>query len=1100
MDYRILGKLEVLDESGPVEVGTGKQRSLLALLLIHTDELLQVDRIADALWEGEPPESAVKTVQVLVSRLRKAFGPAMQLETDGGGYRLRVGGARLDRADAEAAIAHGRKALAAGDSAAAAAALGEALARWRGSSLEDFRYDGFAAAEASRLDELRWSATEDRIDADLALGRHVNLLAELDRLVADHPLRERLWGQRMLALYRSGRQAEALAAYDELRRRLDEELGLAPSPALQQLQQAVLRQDSSLASPSSAGAAGSFVGRAAEMSELTRSLADTRLGHGSLVVISGEPGIGKTRLAAEFSRRVAELGGHVVWGRCWEAGGAPAYWPWVQILRSLLRASPSLEELLDHEPELAALLPELDAAASPSAEGDRFLLFDAASRFIRAAAAREPLALILDDVHAADIPSILLLEFLATALADAPVLLVVVSRPSQQTARLDRVARHTLTLRGLAADELAALLERTASLETSGDLLQSILAETGGNPLFVGELARLLVDTELTDDAWRRALLHGTSSLIARRLEELSEESIEVLEQAAVLGRDVSLPVLTAVTGRMPEALLDALAEAVSAGILEQPRPVPTEFRFKHVLFRDALYEQLKPSRRLNLHRAVGQALAELHTDDPEPFLAEIAHHCFLGAAGGDSDAAVQFGQLAAEQAQRVLAHEEAARLYEQTLRILELSGNVEPQQRCDLLLALGNAQMRSGNVTSAQNTFARTADVAERAGLSSLLARASLGYGGPFLLDRMVHDTRFVPLLERALSQLPLGTDDKLRVRLLARLGGALRRDMPERAAACSEQAVSLARTLGDPATIAYALDASFGSLWHTPLEIDRWLQTANEIIELAEAAGDAERALEGRHHRIGTLMHLGRIHEAEQDMRVLTTLAQTLRQPAELWFASVYEALLAMFRGDLDLAEDRISAAPAFAREQKMQAWDVSSMQTIQLHALRREQGRLDEIADGLEEFLTAEPSRLLYRCMLADLQLQLGRTEQARASLADLGRNGFRELAQDNEGIYAMALLGELCHALDDHEHAAALYDVLLPFDGRAATSYPEISVGAVARYLGLLALTCGRTEEAERHLRAALEQNTNMGALPWFEHARRELTLAASSLSN
>jgi hypothetical protein len=324
--------------------------------------------------------------------------------------------------------------------------------------------------------------------------------------------------------------------------------------------------------------------------------------------------------------------------------------------------------------------------------------------------------------------------------------------------------------------------------------------------------------------------------------------------------------------------------------------------------------------------------------------------------------------------------------------------------------------------------------------------------------------------------------------VRLLARLAGAVRREpSTARAAALSDEAVELARANGDAATLAYALSASFAAIWRSPTRVEEWLTVADEIVTLAEAAGDQERALEGRHHRVGALMHIGDISAAERELDALLQIAQTLRQPSMLRFASTCAALLAEFRGDYEAAEDRIFEALAYAGE--AQAGDITSTM-IQLYVLRREQGRLDEIADAVGLFLQRDPSRLLYRCMLVDLNVRVGRPDAARLQLAELGSRGFAPLAQDNEGIFAMALLSESCRALNDAAHAAELYELLLPYDGRNATSYPEISAGAVSRYLALLAETCNRPGDARRHYQDALVQNERMGASPWLAHTQSD----------
>ena len=255
MDFRILGPLEVAQDGQSLRLGGAQQRALLAVLLIYRGEVLSTDRLIDELWADCPPPTAAKTVQGYVSQLRRVLGEEA-IVTRGHGYRLAVVSDQVDVARFEALVSEGQTALADGDAANAQQRLGEALALWRGEPLADFAYDAFAQAEIARLQESRLAAIEARIDADLALGEHTRLVAELEALVHQHPLRERLIAQLMLALYRSGRQAEALACYRAARKRLVEELGLDPGRDLQELEEAILTQDRALDLPTRGSARG----------------------------------------------------------------------------------------------------------------------------------------------------------------------------------------------------------------------------------------------------------------------------------------------------------------------------------------------------------------------------------------------------------------------------------------------------------------------------------------------------------------------------------------------------------------------------------------------------------------------------------------------------------------------------------------------------------------------------------------------------------------------------------------------------------------------------------------------------------------------------
>jgi DNA-binding SARP family transcriptional activator len=421
MDYRILGPLEAFDGERALSLGGTRQRAVLALLLLHANEALSRDVIIDELWGESPPPTAAKVLQNCISALRKELPDAGEtLRTVGSAYALKVGTDELDRDRFQHTVAQGRAALAAGESEQAAEQLRAALGLWRGAPLSDFAYERFAQEEIGRLEELHVEAVEDRIDADLACGRAGELVAELEALVARHPVRERLRRQLMLALYRSGRQAEALAAYRDARQTLLGELGIEPTRALQELEKAILAQDPSLdtaprpaAHAASPGrhAATPVVGREAELALFEAGLDDALSGRGRLFLVIGPASAGKTHLADEVASRAKARGAAVRWGRGWEGGDAPPYWPWRQAVR----------ELPTHD------------------GGGRFDYFATVTELLRSEAKRQPLMLVLDDLQAADEDSLLLLEFVASEVAEMPMLIVGLAR--DEAPRLEELAR-----------------------------------------------------------------------------------------------------------------------------------------------------------------------------------------------------------------------------------------------------------------------------------------------------------------------------------------------------------------------------------------------------------------------------------------------------------------------------------------------------------------------------------------------------------------------------------------------------------------------------------------------------------------------------------
>ena len=1104
MEFRILGPLEIRSSGQLLGVGAHKQRVLLAALLLEANRVVSSDRLIEALWEEQPPPTAVKALQLYVSHLRQLLGKE-RLVTKAPGYLLRVGADdELDLERFERLREQGR--------------LRDALALWRGAPLADLAYDRFAQDEIARLEELRLVCLEERVEQDLAAGRDAELVGELEALVKEHPFRERLRAQLMLALYRAGRQAEALDAYQQARATLVEELGIDPGRQLRELHQSMLRQDPALdlraAGAEAAGAVadtrGIFVGREAELEELRAGLDAAIAGRGSLFLLAGEPGIGKSRLAEEVMRQ-AEAGRAIVLvGRCWEAGGAPAYWPWVQSLRTFVEQSEpealrgqlagGAVDLAQLVPELRQLFPDLPEPSAES-EGARFRLFDSVERFLRNAAAVRPLVLVLDDLHAADEPSLLLLRFVAGRLGESRILVVGTYRNVDPTVRdplgatLAELAREPVTRRvelgGLTRADVARYIDASAGALPSAPLVTAIHAETEGNPLFVGEVVRLLVAegqfADVADGAlWTLGIPQGVREVIGRRLGRLPEESKRVLTLASVIGREFGLDAVERIGDLSGDDLVEVLDEAVEARLLTSVPGARGRLRFGHALIRETLYEGLTTVRRVQLHRRVGEALESLHAPDPEPHLAELAHHFFEAAPGGDIDKALEYAQRAGERALRLLAYEEATRLYELGLQALELKHSPQPVRRCELLLSLGEAQARAGAESAAMSAFFGAAELARATGASDLLAQAALGYGGRFVWGVAGIDEQVVPLLEDALRG--LGDEESpLRAKVLARLAGALRdQDEPERREELSAQAVELARRCDDQSALAYALDGRYSAIWR-PGNSEERLSIADEILRLAEEVGDRERAVQARFYRAFALLELGRVAAMHAELEVMERVVAELRQPAQRWYVAILGTILALLRGDFD--EARAAAPQTFELAKTMHARLPHGSYVGQMFLLHREQGRVDELVDMAEQLTEAMPTMDAFRCILASVYTLLGREAEARALLKSLAERDF-DVRVDNDKLFGWSLLAEVCSSLGETEHATRLYALLRPHSHLNAVCHPACAIGSVARYLGMLAATTSRWEDAAGHFEDALEMNARMGARPWLAHTQRD----------
>ena len=662
MDFRLLGPLEVLDGNAPVRVAAGKQRALLALLLLNANRTVARDRIIDDLWGDDLPESAQKMVQIHVSQLRKAL-PEPRLQTRAPGYLLEVADEELDLARFERSVAAGRDALARGDARTAADLLRQGLALWRGPALAEFT-EPFARHEGARLEELRAAALEWRLEADLELGDHGDVVGELESLIARHPLRERLRSQHMLALYRSGRHAEALDAYQAFRRMLDDELGIEPPTALRELERRMLQQDPSLDAPrrparaprvSAEGAAAPRLpaavaeapaGRARELVQFERLLAEARSGQRRLVFVTGEAGIGKTTIIERFlADAAAEDALLVARGQCVEHRGAgEAYLPVLEALGRLAR-QPGAEGLVrllaQQAPTWLAQMPwlleddELESVHRRLAGATHERMLREMLETLEAIGVETPVVLVLEDLHWSDPSTIDLLEAVAKRREPVRLLVLGTYRRGEAIAQDHPVHRleQSLRSRGLCAqvalgglaedalDEYAAALLGGGSPAGLGRLLHE---RTGGNPLFAKTLLESWLEQGLLDEAADLERLavdipDSIRDLIEQMLSQLDPADQGLLEAASVAGQRFSAASVAAALDRDTaevEARCGALAR--SGRFLESDGEdswpdgtIASCFAFSHDLQREVVYDRLPAARRARVARQRRQAAGD---------------------------------------------------------------------------------------------------------------------------------------------------------------------------------------------------------------------------------------------------------------------------------------------------------------------------------------------------------------------------------------------------------------------------------------------------------------------------------------------------------
>lgn len=717
----MLGPLEVVVDGRSLALGGTKQRSVLAVLLLNPNRVVSTDRLIEDVWGETAPDEPLRVLQVYVSNVRKLLRSARDerndevIETRKPGYLLRAEPQQHDLLLFEELVRSGREALAGDDPASAADSLARALALWRGEALADLGYEPFAARAVARLNEMRLSAIEDRIEAELSLGHHRQVTTELEDLVAEQPLRERLWGQLMIALYRSGRQSDALGAYKQVREALVEQLGIDPSPELQALENAILGHDESLRHVEDAPAAAlprelpagrlvpmppevarrpetTFVGRDPELERLRQHLgraADEGL---QLVVLLGEAGIGKSRLARQLAVEAHAADTSILFGRCDEEPLRP-YQPFAEALTQYVASLRANGTPASVAPELWPLVDEPVEHPSSSDTGaaelhDRFRLFEAAASFFGRLAATRPLVLVLDDLHWADAATLILLRHLVRRLQSAPILVLATARDVEPRASADHAFTDlnrelpltTIRLRGLPMEDVGALLASTTLPGGEAPALaRAFHIRTEGNPFFLTELIRHVAESAVTIDPSasrgsalapeRLPLPENVSALIGRRLAGLSDPTRRVLSIAAVVGRRFSIEILQPISGWDEEPLLDALEEAQASGVIFELPDAMGVFTFSHGLVREVLYGGMTRVRRARLHGRVAETMEELHPDGAQ--LVEVAYH-FAQAGDTTLEQAARAAWRAGDYAMSRLGYDEAAELYQQALGALD--------------------------------------------------------------------------------------------------------------------------------------------------------------------------------------------------------------------------------------------------------------------------------------------------------------------------------------------------------------------------------------------------------------------------------------------
>jgi DNA-binding SARP family transcriptional activator len=799
MQFKILGPLAIEADGRQIQPPGLRQRALLVILLLHQGEVVSAERLIEELYGSEPPPSAATSLRAHISRLRSTLGREDVLITRARGYALELQPGAVDSERFEQLVDAARRQRAAGSLEAAAASLREALALWRGPPLVDFAYEGFAQPEIARLEELRLTAIEEQAQVELDLGRHVELVGTVERLVREFPLRERLRGQLMLALYRSGRQAEALEAFQEVREKLVHELGIEPGAELRELQRAILRQDAALElarAPRRAGATLPrerdadlvLLERDSELAALAEAAEAAAGGEGRVVLVSGEPGIGKTSLVTRFLREQSARG-RVLFCTCDDLSIPRPLGPLRDLLGSV---SPPLEEALcrGEAPHSIHALLIAELALPPG-----------------------PTVLALEDVHWADEATCDAITVVGRRIGSLPALLVLTYRGGEARpghplyAAIGEIRAETSVFL-----ELAPLSETAVATLADGDAGE-LYAATGGNPFYVTEL--------LASRTGARMPASVANSVVARasRLDATARRLVELV---------------SVVPSRVATSLLDAVMPDWAAAAEEPERRQllevePRWVRFRHELARNAIATSIPVAARRRHHAEILHALLEADADP-----ADIVHHA--EAAGADAVVG-EYALLAARQAVALESNLEAYSYYASAASFVD---RLPPSEQAAALEDMAMVAYAVGRLEEAFHLLERAMERYEELANESALGRCRR------TLSRLHwYAGEGTPARERAREAIdtlePLGETIELARAYSVASQLAMLDDDATPALHWGRRALDLAARLGDERTRAHAL-VDVGSV---KVQLDP--DAAPVLLEahaIAHAAGDPHEA----------------------------------------------------------------------------------------------------------------------------------------------------------------------------------------------------------------------------------------------------------------
>lgn len=1074
MRVRLLGPVEIEVEGARVGVGGPRAQAVLAVLAVRAGEVVTADWLIDQLWGERPPRAARVSLQTYVSRLRGILAPATEhlLPRHPLGYSIDPAVAEVDARRFLRLSEQGRAAAAGGHWVDALQSIRSAGDLWRGMPFTGI--DGVPAlhTERHRLAELRRENRFTELHAVLEVNGPSDVVGPLRELVDAHRWDERGWLLLMLALYRAGRQSEALEVAATARRLLVEEQGLDPSPALGLLERKILTHDPALEPQTRTsirlqgwldGLATPLIGRGTELAELLdqwSGVEDDR--RSALVLVQGEPGVGKSHLVARLAGKVEARGAAVLVGRCFDEPRLPLQ-PWSDLIPGTAGQWP---DPATRHTGGESMIDIWEVAAHR--------LFTAVTERFRTTLESGPTLMVAEDIHWAGVAALRLLEHVVSRCANGPLLVVATARSSggfmpaaAQGALSELSARlrpHIVRLGGLSASDLQPMLASHGHQVSAADAT-SVWERTGGVPLLAMEALR------------------GGDGVLAARLARISKIAAGLAELLAVAGDRCPLAILSAASGLDEDALGAAFDELIAAGLVRAASGAEICYEFAHALYREALDARLPDLRRVALSRRLLTASDRIPSQLLPSALARHARTVSRSGAPEDISRARDECRRAGDWSTRCHEHHEAARWLHGAIELAGRAGSSDTLV-AELTLAHGLACRRAG-LPQAREAFLRAAALARSTADHALLARSGIGWSRGYFSQAGTVDTDFVAILREALQQpheLPAG----LRARAMAALAAELTwAEEGDQRFELADAALAIARSTNDTATVAEVLRIRHLTVAAIDTSAVRRRDTV-ELMELSSGLDDIGLRFAALFHRTGPAIADGDIGLIEQLLGEVGQIADVLRQPALLWNTGWSRASLLLWQGALPVAEKlaQESFEQGVAAGHQAEALAFFSAQLLEI---RRLQGRLEELAPMLESV----PPGLLDGFTVARYLCASGRFDAAQAHLTGLELDaGHLRLRRDLLERPSLDNLAFLAARLHRRELAAAVHDRLEPLAdtfGHVVVAHP---VGH--HWLGMLALVLERPAEAIAHLQRATDRHAEL-KLPLLE-AESHLELA------